>query len=131
MEAVHQRNSMQAKEPAEPAVISGDGTVGADAAIQVRNTNTAANKVKTPTKLMPELKQLSVDKLVRDFNEKERRSPENDFDQMQTGADGLTYGSDQELASRTRRNFRRRDSKNETRGAGFSVSRGRDMIQLQ
>lgn len=28
MEAVHQRNSMQPKEPTDPTVISGDGTVG-------------------------------------------------------------------------------------------------------
>ena len=32
-----------------------------------------------------------------------------------------------ELAERTRKNFRRRDSKHETRGAGFSVSRAKNV----
>lgn len=40
--------------------------------------------------------------------------------------------SDHELVARTRKPFRRRDSKNETRGGGFSVSRGnKNLLDLQ
>ena len=69
---------------------------------------------------MPELKQLSVDKLVKDFNEGHGTTEED----LMSGSDGLAYMTDHELATRARKIFRRRDSRNETRGAGFSVSRG-------
>lgn len=45
----------------------------------MRSTNAA--KV-APAKLMPELKQLSVDKLVKDFNEKAGPAPEDEYDQL-------------------------------------------------